>query len=787
MASGRRVLSFLVCLVVCSSWPSAQSGQFTDDTLTPAATPVRVVHLTELRARINAARTAAQLPEFSFTDPVLVAGATPVRAAHVTELRTAVTQVYQALGQPLPAFPEAIQSGATPIRAAHIAELRAAVVALESGLPNDGEDPGLSSAGITLAGVAERTFNSVSATVRFDIANGQFSVNPDHVQVFHRGQIVDPVFVQITSAAVTVTGMLRDGPNEIELAARDAAGRYIDFSATVWAGSAELRGMVVDGNGTPLPVASVRAGLAIDQTVGQTVTTSPDGAFIFTNVPEWSVVLEASAGSRHGSITVRGNAPEVTLRAPAIGAPSPVANNDFSMGTNGWDVGTAPVEIIPHAEGSPAAISTAAETDFDLKLTTGGVEGPQRVSRTFSTKPGIRNVKVRYRFVTSEVPGGFFGTEFDDAFTVSVRSDGGGRISESASMNSLGLGAFDAQGATTWRETRLPVSITGDVVRVDVGVANVADNLLDSYVVIDAVSETNLALSDVELKDIDDSPLEFLSVGASHSYFGGKTRIHGSLSLQMGEDDTAVTITLDIIQNGTVVAFAGFVGPAVPNRAQASDPPEFEFEGLLFELSSEQAAKIDVSEDGTVLLVARARSSNGNQSIFPVGKVSLLSRYTGDNRFGTRNGDVGGDDWAQPGMVALASHFSGNRYGDFSNMNGGDFPPHSGHKTGDAVDGWFPGYNARDATSAATLIDRLNDPLYGSRIARVLVTFEKTTSNPFWNAIRNVVLADGRRASDVIHPAPGYQTHFHWERATGDEPGAEVSAAAAERRRMSRR
>jgi hypothetical protein len=252
-----------------------------------------------------------------------------------------------------------------------------------------------------------------------------------------------------------------------------------------------------------------------------------------------------------------------------------------------------------------------------------------------------------------------------------------------------------------------------------------------------------------------------------------------------------VTITLDIVQNGALVASAAFVGPAVPNQAQpaalAAEPPEYEFEGLLFELSSQQAANIDVSEDGTVLLVARARSSNGNQSIFPVGKVSLLSRFTGNNRIGPRNEAVGGDDWAQPGTIAIATLFGNHYYGDFSNMNAGDFPPHSGHKTGDAVDAWFPGYNLRNAATAATIIEQLNNPIYGTQIARVLVTFEKTPANAFWNAIQNVILTDGRRAADVIHPAPGYETRFHWERGAVDEQDAAASAAASRRRRVSRR
>jgi hypothetical protein len=96
---------------------------------------------------------------------------------------------------------------------------------------------------------------------------------------------------------------------------------------------------------------------------------------------------------------------------------------------------------------------------------------------------------VRYRFVTSEVPGGFFGSQYNDYFRVSIRSKKGGQAGESNTMNGLGLGAFDASGATAWRDQGLQVDPAGDSVQVDVAVANVADGLYDSQVIVDFVEE----------------------------------------------------------------------------------------------------------------------------------------------------------------------------------------------------------------------------------------------------------------------------------------------------------
>ena len=103
---------------------------FTDDPIEPSVTPVRAVHFTELRTRIDALRASRGLPAFSWTDPVLTPRVTPVRLAHLLDLREALAAAYRAAGRPAPTWTGA-PSAATPIKAAHLTELRAAVLALE--------------------------------------------------------------------------------------------------------------------------------------------------------------------------------------------------------------------------------------------------------------------------------------------------------------------------------------------------------------------------------------------------------------------------------------------------------------------------------------------------------------------------------------------------------------------------------------------------------------------------------------------------------------------------------
>ena len=110
----------------------AVRAPFTDDPIVPGVTPVKAVHFTELRMRIDALRAAAGLPGFAWTDPVLTAGVTRVRLVHLQELRSALGAAYVAAGLPAPGWTDSAPVGGTTlIRAAHLMDLRAAVLALE--------------------------------------------------------------------------------------------------------------------------------------------------------------------------------------------------------------------------------------------------------------------------------------------------------------------------------------------------------------------------------------------------------------------------------------------------------------------------------------------------------------------------------------------------------------------------------------------------------------------------------------------------------------------------------
>ncbi|GAA2711989.1 hypothetical protein GCM10010429_29150 [Micromonospora olivasterospora] len=382
-------------------------------------------------------------------------------------------------------------------------------------------DEALPADALALTDVSPTGFNPASTPVTFSLSGAQFHADPAEMALTVNDHRVPADRIAVEQHRVSAASALTDGRNDLRFAGVDTLGRPLYHTATVWAGANTLRVDVVDEAGAPVtePV-NVRVSLTDDQDISVEHTTST-GQLTVPNVPSRTVLVKATAsGNRHGLAGVYAGDGSVRVTLLGFAPPSTVDNNDFSQGTAGWNTGTAPVTITPHVEGIPgsasanglsaqrgqrasappmtpakptatdAKVTPSSIVDNDLTLGTAG-EGEQSVSRAFTTDEDVTAVRVRYRFITSEVPGGWFGSEFNDYFRISLRSQqGGGSAAEANSMNGLGLGQFDyGSGATGWRELTLPVDKAGDTIQVDLGVANVADDLFDSQVVVDFVEE----------------------------------------------------------------------------------------------------------------------------------------------------------------------------------------------------------------------------------------------------------------------------------------------------------
>ena len=104
---------------------------FADDPVVAGVTPVRAIHIRELRDAVDELRRRRNLRPFPWTDAAVPPGA-PVRPVDFDELRRGLYTVYRADGLPEPAWTDPqLVPGVTPVRAVHLNELRAAARAVE--------------------------------------------------------------------------------------------------------------------------------------------------------------------------------------------------------------------------------------------------------------------------------------------------------------------------------------------------------------------------------------------------------------------------------------------------------------------------------------------------------------------------------------------------------------------------------------------------------------------------------------------------------------------------------
>lgn len=96
---------------------------FTDDPVLAAVTPVKAIHILELRQAVDAVRGSAGLAAASWTDTSL-AGIV-IKAIHIQELRTALNAALTVVGKPVPSYTDpTLMAGTTTVKAAHVNELR---------------------------------------------------------------------------------------------------------------------------------------------------------------------------------------------------------------------------------------------------------------------------------------------------------------------------------------------------------------------------------------------------------------------------------------------------------------------------------------------------------------------------------------------------------------------------------------------------------------------------------------------------------------------------------------
>ncbi len=621
--------------------------------------------------------------------------------------------------------------------------------------------------------------------LRFKASGAVLSTDLSMYTVYVNKSIVDRSELLVEGDHLSVASALKDGINKVSVYAPDAEGALVTLRTLLWAGSASVQGKVVDESGNPVPGATVVGTLADDATVTATTKTDSAGRYILNNFPERTVIVSArGADNSSGMATSLAGTDFLDLVLWSFGTPVTTPNNDFSRGTEGWinRRGGPPPTLEDYVENpgpqsaasSPAILarlmrwspfSTAhaqAPARKILRWSTSG-HGPNTTTYTFMPPTDTKTVRIRYRFQTAEFPT-YFGSKYNDSFGITLDSKSGKSIAENGSMNGLGASAFDASGSTAWKELALELASAGEPVKVTVTVDNVKDGAMDSIVFVDHLLPSSLSIPQARLFDIDNSALQYLSA-ANHPYFNAATRVHATFKLTGPAATKLSALELHVLQGGVLKARGALAATLAPSLYRTFGASGIELAGarLAFEIPANELAAVNATRDGPLNLKLVATADDGSSVEKDMGQVPLLVRWTGADRYGGRDEHRGGDDWLTVAMRNVCDSVNVS-WGDFSNMNAGSFAPdHRSHTSGLDGDGWYSGYNGRDAAAAAKMIALLNSPGVATHVEYVLVSHTPRSGNAFYDAYKDATLTDGRKVRDIIRNFTGHGTHFHWK------------------------
>ena len=328
-----------------------------------------------------------------------------------------------------------------------------------------------------MVNISEFTFNPISNPIILEF-------NPPIIDDNNYTVIINDMFVSTTIINQTITIPYDSSFTDyfvVSFFAMDLSGYPIFVSFDLYFGKIDMPVRVRFSNGTPAVNISIIGSLTDNPLVTQSGFTDADGRFLFKNLPPRTISVQATTNDNQlgflgvGASTIEQN----------IVLSSSVTNNSSKM---------SPIKK-KFIETSRAVLNlwypkapSARLSIPGFNITTEG-QGLAQTTRSFLNNDNSTKITVRYQFITSEVPGGFFGSRYNDYFTVSIRSVSGGLVSASQSMNALGLGAFTfSTGATDLFTLSLTVSGIEESVTVSVGVANVGDGAFPSTVVVDSIS-----------------------------------------------------------------------------------------------------------------------------------------------------------------------------------------------------------------------------------------------------------------------------------------------------------
>lgn len=246
---------------------------------------------------------------------------------------------------------------------------------------------------IELDGATESGYNTKNAPFAVRIKNcSKFQINSTTAFANFKeipGLVVTPDAIEFPGFA--------DDYVLISVFALDSFGSPIIKSWELHFGSVDMPILIQNPDGTPAEGVFVEANATIYPGLTGSCTTDASGKCTIQSLPGTTIGLVAR--KEDNSIAVNGLAPtttQVTLKLLPFVAPKDGASFDVDNGTGGWT-------------GGELKQSVKVKRDTTLVVGTNGAYSLQSASNSFPAKESTKKTYIKYRFITSEVPGGFFG------------------------------------------------------------------------------------------------------------------------------------------------------------------------------------------------------------------------------------------------------------------------------------------------------------------------------------------------------------------------------------------
>lgn len=684
-------------------------------------------------------------------------------------VKTFTVNVTAPAGSPV-AFDPAVNRIALNFIEDGILRANSSVAVATNGAPTPPVDPehegGASAVILALSNTNPNGFVARTQAVQLSVAAGSIDTTVGATKVWLNDLVVPAAQIAVTASQITVSSTqgigLKDGRNVLRIRTRDTAGDLVNSEFVVWAGSATLTATVRNTANQLIQNARVQFRLNEDETIFVQLLTDAQGVAAVPNLPDLPINVYAYSPNlqESGSSSVQGNSGAVAVTLTALDPASTIDNNEFQLGNaSGWVV-NAPSAIVPHDPGPSGDMAgPSVDPDNDLRIGTSGT-AKQTAKRTIEVPAGTGpavTFNVRHRFSTTEVPGGYCGTKYNDAFGVEMRVVVPNAPAQEpkrivSAMNQLGCAAFDATGTTKWMDSPITVP-RGASLEVVASVQNVGDGAFQSTLTIDGLIQPPLIVSDLQLKDLLNNNLQYLSISSTLPTGVSQLAVRGRIVIKRGVSTTTARVTGLVLKlrqgtrtvNATLspAAATALINVAVP------DPNGLEWNSTtqpLFIIPHASLTGWDTGQSATVSLSVDLTPTTGKVATKNTSPQSFTVMTRGSptiGRYPERDPAVGGDEWGRKKTIDFLVGLSGNQstmtFNDASKMHAGKFPPHgangtvaSNHDNGTAVDMKFPNFpsaaNARSKTAANAdaIIQLLAD--HGTEIEEIGTTFP-TTNN----------------------------------------------------------